>query len=224
MRLFNNIWEREKGFIWMLAIAVITLATTQLTQTLAWEGKFIVRAGFFFITIIAIHSSSLSKIGKSVGYGIGAAILALAIVMIPLETQGLNLLYTTLVTGYMIFVIVLVFKQIFTGETITVKKIGGGIAVYILLGHLWATLYLDIYIIEPHSFHYGGQEIRADEALKHLSYFSFITLTTTGYGDIIAINPVARIFVMLEGLVGQLFPAIFIAKLVSLQLEHSRKK
>lgn len=224
MRLFDNIWERERGFIWMLAIAVVTLISTQLTEAIPGAGKIIVRTGLFFFTVIAIHSSTLSKTEKSVGYSIGAAILALAVAMIRSETLELNLVYTILVTGYMTFVIVLVFKQIFAGEKITAKKIGGGVAVYILLGHLWATVYLAIYIIEPGAFQYSGAEIKTDDALKHLSYFSFVTLTTIGYGDITALHPAARIFVMIEGLVGQLFPAIFIAKLVSQQLEDSRKK
>jgi len=135
----------------------------------------------------------------------------------------LLLIYTILTTGYMVFVIVLVVNQIFTGGIVTAQKIGGGVAVYILIGLLWASFYLVIYILNPDSFQYGGGIIGTDDAVRHLSYFSFVTLTTIGYGDIIAVSSSARILVMIEGLLGQLFPAIFIAKLVSLQIEGSRK-
>jgi hypothetical protein len=55
-------------------------------------------------------------------------------------------------------------------------------------------------------------------------YFSVITLTTTGYGDITAVNPFARTLVMMETLIGQLYPAILIARLVSLHAEAKREK
>ncbi|HEY5823280.1 MAG TPA: potassium channel family protein [Cyclobacteriaceae bacterium] len=223
MSAFNNIWKNDKGFLWMLFISIIILASTQITNSILWEGKFIVRVGFFLFTLVAVKSSSLSVTGKSIGYIIAAAILLLAIVMIRTETQELNLLYSILVTGYMIYIIALVISQIFADGIITTYKIAGGVAAYILIGHIWATIYLVIYIIEPDSFQYGSEQIQNNEALKQLSYFSFVTLTTIGYGDITAISPVARVFIMLEGLLGQLFPTIFIAKLVSQQIEHSRK-
>jgi hypothetical protein len=53
-----------------------------------------------------------------------------------------------------------------------------------------------------------------------LTYFSFVTLTTVGYGDITAVHPIARPLVVLEALTGQLFPAILIARLVSLEIAH----
>jgi len=224
MTSYHNIWKDDKGFIWMLAISLFALISTQLTGGFIWESRFIVRVGFFLFTVIAIKSSSLSETGKSIGYAIASAILLLAVLMIWLETQWLALVYCILGTGYMIFIIMLVINQIFKGGAITVKKIVGGVAAYILLGHLWASLYLTIYILNRDSFQSNGAVIQPVDALKQLSYFSFVTLTTIGYGDITALGSVARVFVMLEGLLGQLFPAIFIAKLVSQQIEDSRKK
>jgi hypothetical protein len=223
MKPAENLWKNDVGFLWMLAITVLTLISTQLHTGLVLENKFIVRLSFFLFTLIAIKSSALPVAGKTIGYVIASILLLLAIAIIRIETQWLILLYTVFTTGYMIFILVLVISQIFASGTITVNKIGGGIAAYILMGHLWATLYLTIYIIHPTSFQHGGAVIQEGEALKHLSYFSFVTLTTIGYGDIVAIGSLARILVMLEGLMGQLFPAIFIAKLVTLQIDHSRK-
>jgi hypothetical protein len=52
---------------------------------------------------------------------------------------------------------------------------------------------------------------------------SFVTLTTLGYGDIVAVHPTVRMLVILEGVVGQLYPAILIARLVSLQVQSKQK-
>jgi hypothetical protein len=219
----KNLWQNDKGFVWMLIIAILLLISSQIATGLIWESKFLPRMGFFLFTIIAIQSSSLPSIGKSIGYGIASILLLLAVVLINTETQILLLIYTVLTTGYMIFVIVLVVNQIFTGESVTARKIGGGVAVYILLGVLWASVYVTIYILHPASFQHSGADIKNENAVRYLSYFSFVTLTTTGYGDVTAISSLARIFVMLEGLMGQLFPAIFIAKLVSLQIGSPKK-
>jgi len=224
MKPIDNLWKNDTGFIWMLIITVLTLITSQLTEGIIWESKFIARFGFFLFTLIAIKSSALSRTGKLIGYGIASLLLLIAVAMIRSEIPWLILLYSITATGYMIFIIVLVVHQIFATGAITVNKILGGVATYILLGHLWASLYLTIYIIDPAAFLHGGELIQRDEVLKHLSYFSFVTLTTIGYGDIIAVSATARILAMMEGLMGQLVPAIFIAKLVSLQIEHSKKQ
>jgi hypothetical protein len=224
MNLSNNLWKDDRGFIWMLAISIISLVSSQITTGFFLESKFIVRVGFFLFTVIAINSSALRFAGKAIGYTIACALLLLAVILIWWETQMLMLLYTGLATGYMIFIIALVVNQIFAGGVITVHKIGGGVATYILIGQLWASLYLSVYILHPGSFKYGGEFIQRDEALKQLSYFSFVTLTTIGYGDVTAVTSAARILAMLEGLLGQLVPAIFIAKLVSLQIESSRTR
>lgn len=223
MNQIDNIWKNDKGFIWMLAITVVTLISTQLDKDLVSENKLIIRVSFFLCTLVAIKSSSLSTPGKSIGYVISTALLLLAIAMIRVESQLLISLYVVFSSGYMIFIITLIFNQIFFTGSITINKIGGGIATYILIGHLWTSMYLTVYILHPESFQLGGELIQTDEALKHLSYLSFVTLTTIGYGDIIVVGAVARILAMLEGLIGQLFPAIFIAKLVALQIEHTRK-
>ena len=223
MNSINNIWKNDQGFIWMLVVTVLSLITSQLSDGIIGESRFVARFSFFLFTIIAIRSSALSSTGKVLGYVIALLLLLIAIAMIRTDTYWLILLYTICVTGYMIFIITLVVTQIFAGGLITVNKIIGGVATYILIGHLWASLYLTVYIIRPGSFQHGGELIQQGEVLKHLSYFSFVTLTTIGYGDIIAVGTVARILAMLEGLIGQLFPAIFIAKLVSLQIEHSHK-
>lgn len=223
MKLNQNIWENDRGFVWMLVIAVLSLITSQLSEGVFFEGKLMVRAGFFLFTIIAVRSSSLSSIRKSIGYAIASTLLLIAITMLWSEPPWLILVYTIAATIYMLFVMILVVNQIFAGGAITVNKILGGVATYIIIGQLWASFYITIYILDNASFQHGGELIGHVDALKQLSYFSFVTLTTIGYGDIIATGTIARILAMLEGLIGQLFPAIFIAKLVSLQIEDSRK-
>lgn len=220
----KNFWAKDSGFVWLLALMVATIISNQFSIGIVWAEFFVIRLSFFLFTIIAIASSALSSTTKNVGYAVAILLLVFALVMIDSSNKLLIIVHGTLVTTYMIFILAMVVKQIFEGEKMTVSKIGGGIAVYILIGHIWASLYLTNYLLNPSAILEGGEPIVMEQSLRKLSYFSFVTLTTIGYGDITAVAPFARVLVILEGLLGQLFPAIFIAKLVSLQLEHSRKK
>jgi hypothetical protein len=72
----------------------------------------------------------------------------------------------------------------------------------------------------PGAFQMPAADLLSREAKSEaFRYFSLVTLTTLGYGDITAVHPVARSVVMMEALLGQLYPAILIARLVTLQME-----
>ena len=82
--------------------------------------------------------------------------------------------------------------------------------IYLLLGLLWTTLYLAIDSFSPGSIKMGSQADRQTELL----YFSLVTLSTVGYGDIVPLSGIARIVTALEGVTGVLYIAITVALLV----------
>jgi len=77
-------------------------------------------------------------------------------------------------------------------------------------------------LLQPGSFSLNTQS--SGGALPELAYFSFTTLTTLGLGDILPVNALTRSLAVLEGLVGQLFPVILIARLVAMELEYQRTR
>jgi len=101
----------------------------------------------------------------------------------------------------------------------------GAVAVYLLIGMIWCVAYYLVALLIPGAFNIREPISPGDgEALQsQLFYFSFVTLTSIGYGDIAAVHPIVRMLVILEGVVGQLFPAILIARLVSLQIQSKQK-
>jgi hypothetical protein len=120
---------------------------------------------------------------------------------------------------YCTFLSWVVLLQTFKEGPITVHRIQGSIVVYLLISLIFGVLYHLITIADSGAFNGLKSSDR-----KELMYFSLVTLTTVGYGDITPILPLAKSLATLEALVGQLYPAILIARLVSMQIDSSRKR
>ena len=108
--------------------------------------------------------------------------------------------------------IMLIQRSAFSTQQVTGDTLKGGIAVYVLLGIAWAIFYEIIYALNPGSFN----GINPSQAQADLLHFSFITLTTVGYGDIHPVLTAARVATTMEAISGVMYPAILISRLVSL--------
>ena len=116
----------------------------------------------------------------------------------------------------------IVMGEIFREGPISVHRVQGAVAVYLLLGLVWGCVYELVEMYRPESFHSLSAPLAHGVPPPDLVYFSFTTLTTVGYGDVLAVHPIARYLAMLEALTGQLFPVILIARLVAMELESRR--
>ena len=107
---------------------------------------------------------------------------------------------------------------------VTWHRVQGAVALYLILGLLFAHLYGLLNVLVPEAFANVPPGLRAHAVFYRgrLLYFSLVTLTSVGYGDIVPLHPVAYSLATLEALIGQLFPAILLARLVSLELEGRR--
>jgi hypothetical protein len=89
------------------------------------------------------------------------------------------------------------------------------VSLYFLLGMSWYSIYNLANILQPGSLVQGGTPLPADTPMSTMLYFSLVTLTTLGYGDIVPVTPVTRMFTTLEATAGVLYVAITVARLVS---------
>lgn len=96
------------------------------------------------------------------------------------------------------------------------------VSLYFLIGMCWFSLYKLVNVLHPGSFAEGGAVLNGRVPGSTMVYFSFATLTTVGYGDIVAVTPVARMLSVLEATAGVLYIAITVARLVgSTQISKS---
>ena len=120
--------------------------------------------------------------------------------------------------GTLVALCYVVLALVLRSGPITTRRIEGAIAVYLLLGFTWAHAYELVVLWHPGAFT-GAVEARG--SLPWM-YYSFVTLTTMGYGDIMPVHPLARALAVLEALTGQLYLAIMLARLVSMELQSRR--
>jgi hypothetical protein len=112
-----------------------------------------------------------------------------------------------------------VFEVVFRRGSITYHRIIGAILLYLLIAIVFVSLFALLGLSVPNAFKGVSFENRATLA-SELIYLSFVTLTTTGYGDIVPIHPLARSLCNLEAIVGQLYPATLLARIVTLELQR----
>ena len=106
---------------------------------------------------------------------------------------------------------------------ITFHRLQGAMVLYLSVATLFAAAYGLIWEMSPDAFaHLGAPKTEPQERASML-YFSLSTLTTQGYGDIVAVDPLARSLTNLEAVIGQFFLAITVARLVTLELQDRRK-
>ncbi|HTQ27524.1 MAG TPA: potassium channel family protein [Puia sp.] len=115
---------------------------------------------------------------------------------------------------------VIILQRTFAQGPVTSRRIQGSVIVYLLLGLIFAMIYHAINII----WHFAAFKGLSSSNRQEFMYFSMTTLTTVGYGDISPAIPTARSFSNLEALIGQLYPAILIARLVSLEIMSNARK
>ena len=99
----------------------------------------------------------------------------------------------------------------------------GAIVLYLNFGMIAAAIYRIIWDFDPAAFGGIAADATPAQASGVLTYFSFVTLTTTGFGDIAPVNAFARGLANLEGIIGQLYPATLLARFVTLEVEARRR-
>ncbi len=118
--------------------------------------------------------------------------------------------------------IVEVGRVVFGPGRVTYHRVVGAVLLYLAMGLAFAAAFTFIGAASPAAF--SGFVVKDSAALADtMIYFSFGALTGIGSGDIMALHPIARSLVLVEAMIGQLYPATLLARLVTLEIEDSRR-
>ncbi len=132
---------------------------------------------------------------------------------VTMQTYWMNAVGTVLaISGVSGVVVTLVFSP----GPIDRHRIIGAVVLYLNFALLFGGLFRALFEITPNAFAGLPSGVSVREAAADLMYFSMATLTTVGYGDIVPVHPVARSLAQMDGLIGQLYPAIILARVMGM--------
>jgi voltage-gated potassium channel Kch len=213
---------QENRFNYFLGILVVLIIASPFFPPIGTKGVFPVVFLFYTIAVVFMLSTLIEDRRKFYSLaGVYAGIFLASVILAFAESPLAGALeMAALVTFAVVLVFFLrrLFAVLFQTSRVTADSIKGGICIYILLGILWSIFYRLIYHVNPTSFIFNAQEY------PNLFYFSFVTLATLGYGDIVPATRLAQTLAISEAVTGQIFLAVYIARLLGLHMAHDIMK
>lgn len=210
----GDFWRTDVALsaLLLFLFALLLLAPTLLSQGILPPG--VLDVLFSLIVISGAAAASAYRWAALVAGVLALGTLAIRWLHFGMGARALGIVDAALGAVALLTFAGLVLAQVFRAGPITMHRVRGSVAAYLLFGMSWAAAYELALRLDPNAFRLTeGHDPRLE-----LVYFSFVTLTTVGYGDITPLIPIARSLAMAEALVGQLFPAVLIARLVSMEL------
>ncbi len=208
-------WNRP--FLALLAALIALLVAVPLVGYTS-QPRPAVDVLFSLVLVAGIAAAS----GRSGHLRIGAVLGVVALATrwgayaIPHPTAAIVTLSSSL--AFLGFTAASVLSVLARERRVSADTVSGGICVYLLAGVAWALAFNLVDVVRPGSL--GLPLGLPDPSTRELLYFSFVTMTTLGYGDIVPVSQAARTLAVGEAVFGQLFVAVFIARLVGLYSAH----
>lgn len=186
-------------------------------------GRIGVLTDIFFALILLSAVQAFGKRGKAFFVAVVIALPALLMEVTSyfLPSEPIMLVKRIAFALFLSYVLAVIVSHIFREKEVTEDLIIGAVCVYLLLGMVWAFVYYFLEMVQTGSFSFAttsGQDVGP------FIYYSFMTLATVGYGDIVPLTAPARSLAILEAVTGQLYLAITIARLVGVHASGSRGK
>jgi voltage-gated potassium channel Kch len=169
------------------------------------------------VVCAALYVLSASRITFRLGVLIVALWITFEAHLWTLDPRVNRLLQDTIVAGFLLWVLVVVLREVFRPRTSEVDAVVGALCGFLLILMAFMRVHGLIEALRPDSYRTDGLALSARSdamVLATFQYFSTITLTTVGFGDIVPVTPAARLVTGLEAMVGQLYLAVVIATLV----------
>jgi hypothetical protein len=215
--------SREPG---LTALLIVQVSLIFIVTPLAGMGVIpeIAVPAMFALLVIAILVVT-SRRHSVAGVVVIAVVLSVLGAFVHAEhpsnaTEGLSAAGRLLAIAALSWVIA---RAVFGPGRVTLHRVQGAIVLYLNFALFFFTIYRFVDVVFPAAFKGLPQSGAEHGSGAALLYFSFSTLTTTGFGDITPLHPLARNLANLESVIGQLYPATLLARLVSLELEHRRQ-
>ncbi|MEM6274532.1 MAG: ion channel [Myxococcota bacterium] len=208
---------RERYGFWGLLISLSLAFTTGpfLTSSAHPVSIFLVSA--LLLSVIVVGNNRLKL-------AFGASLVVPVVISVLLKptasSAGMLVFFYAANASFFVYVIFFLFRYLFSTPRVTTNMLLASLSIYLALAIIWGMLYGLLDVFYPGSFKLGPHEYSVPN-INDLLYFSVVTLTTLGYGDISPLSPQAKTIAATEAFVGQIYLTVLVARLVGLHIAES---
>ncbi len=216
-RLPRHFWNEESGLTSMFLL--LCISNFIVIPFFTRENPLIfliIRLSWLFLLFTGITTLSESRTQMKKLSIIPVLLIVVSILRSLLDYAILDYAEFLIMLSVFALLIGMVMVKVFEDGSITVHKVIGSILAYMLVGNVWAQIFQFLYIHVPGSLQMPESLSSAAVSQSVFLYFSYTTLTTTGYGDILPVHSIARTLVIIEQLIGVLYPVVLIGRLVGM--------
>ncbi|MGP8305886.1 potassium channel family protein [Vibrio sp. YIC-376] len=219
----KNINEENNFFYLTLALIVLLIGSAFARAVDEGTIEHILHAFTIITYIVCFASLRFDKAWSRFLYTLVGIWVFVIVIKTIFHIQEMNVVMLALTFAFFFGTFKSIARQIlFTGH-VNSNKVIGSVALFLLLGLMWAIAYLILLEFSPEAFT-GMEAISWGQNFSNAAYFSFVTLTTLGYGDISPLTPLAQVIVYLEAITGVFYMAIVVSSLVSSNIDHQVNK
>ena len=199
----------RNNFLYLLLGLLVILLLAPIAS-----GRFdnVVNLAYIGTLLLGVWSLAKNRWAYILGWALALLSLAVGGVQLSIESRLPFLIGKVIAFAFCLLSMIIVLGEVLFGKSVDANRVAGSVCVYLLLGLNWAFVYSFLYVVDPTSF-VGLAETPGDDFLS-LLYYSFVTLTTLGYGDISPGTPIARALAYLQAVSGVMYVAILVASLI----------
>jgi voltage-gated potassium channel len=224
----------------VLLIAVVALLSVRVLLGNAAAGPIVFSLAFLILMLVALYNVNIDEVIEErnnrlatskrrwiIGWALATiAILGRLAIFFVRDDLTLNLVSSISWILFFAFVVSSQLRSVLRQTEVTGETISMSVSIYLLLGLTWGLLYIIIFELQPGAFSFGGAAAVASSSdplpiFPILTYFSLTTLSTIGFGDITPVTLQARYAAVTEGIAGQFYLAILVARLVGMQMSQA---
>jgi len=219
----------------LLGSLILVLLSGPIAQLVGLGGRpllaqWTINGLFIAMLLSALYAVSRERRTVWIAMSLVVPTVLLKILNMIVDATALVVVEHLLEIAFLGFTAAVLLRYLFRCSRVTTNVIFASLCVYLLLGVLWAFIYSLIVVVEPGAFalqvdvdEHGPVMRLSGKTTEYPLYYSFVTLTTLGYGDVVPIAPGARMFAVVEALVGQMYLTVLVARLVGLHIAQASR-
>lgn len=192
--------------------SLIGVAATVVVVGDGPRGALVVSAAFTLVLVSAVAAFSPRRADARWAFALALPALVGTWASSLSQHSVLEVVDPFLMAAFFAFATYKLYLAVFHTDSVSQEKLYGASAVFLLIGTTYASLYWGLVVVDPDAFRYA-EATTPNRAV--LAYYSFVTLTTLGFGDIVPVSRAARLLTVSEAVIGVLYVAITIARLAT---------